>query len=133
MTPHSLNSCILLQQLNFRWVVHAQQICPPARTVQQHCLMMQRRMLQAAHQAGMSDKHQIATDFKQTEQCLIRLDACQRKITACQTTIEQYRASDIDAQDELADLTHLQREKVALTESLIGHVRIFRTALHGQL
>ena len=42
-------------------------------------------------------------DFKPTEQCLVRLDARQRKITACQTTTEQSRASKMDAQAELAD------------------------------
>lgn len=108
-------------------------MCLHACTVQQYCLMMQRCVLQAAQQAGMSVKQQIATDFKQTEQCLIRLDGCQRMITACQATIEQYRASEMDAQDALADLTKLQREKADLTESLIGLVRTFKIALHGQL
>lgn len=90
-------------------------------------------MLQAPQPSSISVREQIATDFKRTEQCLIRLDACQRKIDTCQTTIEQYRASGMDIQDELADLTKLQHEKAILTDSLPDLVRKFKIALHDNV
>ena len=123
--------CCIKVQLEL--VVQSHHTFVHACTVQQYCMVMQRCVLQAAHRSGMSVEQQIAADFKQTEQCLVRLDACQRKIIACQTTIEQYRASEMDAQAELADLTSLQKEKVDLMESLTELLRTFQLALHGNL
>lgn len=58
---------------------------------------------------------------------LVRLSA--RSLHA---TIEQYRASGMHAQDELADLVNLIR-KVDMMECVKGLVRTFRMALHGHL
>lgn len=130
---HSLKCLCIVVKVQLELVVQLHHTFVHACTVQQYCMVMQRCMLQAAHRSGMSVEQQIATDFKQTEQCLVRLDACQRKIIACQTTIEQYRASEMDAQAELADLTNLQSEKVDLMESLTELLRTFKLVLHGNL
>lgn len=77
--------------------------------------------------------HQLLSDFKQIDQCNTRLEVCKGKIAMCQNTIKQFKATDIDPQQEVADLARLQKEQAGLLERLPGLVSEFKVAMHAKV
>lgn len=90
-------------------------------------------MLQEQEQRDRSAIHQLAVDFRPIDHSTIRIDACQRMIEACQTTIEQYLASEMDTQDENAKLVGMHSEKAQLQKHLIKLVQTFSKTLHARM
>lgn len=76
---------------------------------------------------------QVASDFKQVEQCLIRHEVSKEKILTCSSTIKQYIAVEIDPKHEMAELAKLQSEQALLEQRLPGLVTEFRLALRDRL